>query len=62
MKTYRVRKEEHPLSPDKCVYRAYREDGTPLYIGREKLSELIDYMASMHPDYKFNLDWLEAIK
>ena len=61
-KTYKIRKEVHPLKSEEFVYRAYEVDGTPLYIGREKPGELIDYIHQMHPDWKFNLDWLEAVK
>ena len=37
-----IRKEPHPLSSGKFIYRAYEEDGTPLYLGSEDKDELED--------------------
>ena len=59
---YTIKQELHPLKVNSFVYRAYFKDGTPLYIGREKLGELIAYMYDMHPDWTYNIDELEAIK
>jgi len=51
--TYTIRKEIHPFDATRRTYHAYFEDGTPYYIGRESMADLVDYMNIMHPELNF---------
>ena len=37
-----IRKEKEPYSRDGEIYRAYKEDGTPLYLGRSRKENLLE--------------------
>ena len=39
-KQYIIKAEPHPLKQGQVVYRAYRLDGSPLYMGEENKTDL----------------------
>jgi len=60
--TILVKQEAEPYSSTGSVYRAYRADGTPLYMGAETFEKLKSDLLSYHPNAKVELAPEEAPK
>jgi hypothetical protein len=43
-----IKAEQHPLSKDATVYRAYHESGEPLYLGRDRIEDLKQELTALY--------------
>lgn len=48
-----IREELEPYSSTGTVFRAYLTDGTPLYMGAETKSALLNRVLEMYPEVEF---------
>ena len=54
-KTITIRREPEPYSKTKVAFRAYYDDGSPMYLGAETLKECVERVRLDHPGHKIVL-------